>query len=240
MNSWFINYYTELDLSSQPKIDLWLNKLSNKQEEKNIEKKVSQIEKEYLEKLKELQELCVQTNNHSIEKIKKEPSLIILQKELEIIKLLTKYSLQNNTLDYKFFMNCLNILLELSECLRNRIGQKEINHEIKNYNENNISRCSYKFCSYKDGCSFNYNVKSKNLCYQDHYVHSMVSADLRILIDYVEQKYSSSNIVLHNKEILKTINTLSFVISHMESELKAKCFYLPKEEWESCHFIKNK
>jgi hypothetical protein len=238
MNTWISKYYTEQDISHQSKVEQWINKLTNKQEDKNIETKVLQIEKEYIEKLKELHELC--NKPESIEIIKKGLSLDILQKELEIIKLLTKYSLQNNSLDYKFFMTCLNILLELSECLRNRVGQKEIVHEVKNYNENNISRCSYKFCTYRDGCSYNYNSKSKNLCYQDHYVHSMVSADLRILIDYVTQKYSSSNVVLHNKEILKTINTLSFVIGHMETELKTRCFYLPKEEWESCHIVKNK
>jgi hypothetical protein len=66
----------------------------------------------------------------------------------------------------------------------------------------------------------------------------MVSADLAILIEYIEQKFKDQNFVIHNKEILKTINTLSFVINHMENELKAKCMYLDESEWESCHFVK--
>jgi hypothetical protein len=107
------------------------------------------------------------------------------------------------------------------------------------YGDDSITRCSYKFCSYKDSCNYNYN-KSKNLCYQDHYVHNMVSEDLKILIDYVEQKYGKVKVVSHNKEILKTINTLSYVINHMESELKAKCMYLPENEIENYHFIKVK
>ena len=45
---------------------------------------------------------------------------------------------------------------------------------------------------------------------------------------------------LHNKEVLKTINTLSFVIGHMESELKTKCIYLEEKDWNSCHYVKNK
>jgi hypothetical protein len=68
----------------------------------------------------------------------------------------------------------------------------------------------------------------------------MVSADLTILIDYITQKYSDENTVIHNKEILKTINTLSFVINHMENELKAKCLYLNEGEYETCHFVKYK
>jgi hypothetical protein len=67
----------------------------------------------------------------------------------------------------------------------------------------------------------------------------MVSSDLKILINYIESIYKD-NILIHNKEILKTINTLSYVISHMETELKSKCLYLPETKWESCHYIKNK
>jgi hypothetical protein len=104
--------------------------------------------------------------------------------------------------------------------------------------ESVISRCSYKFCSYQDGCEYNYNLKSRNMCYQDHYVHNMVSCDLKILIDYTEFKYGESKIVSHNKEILKTINTLAYVINHMENELRAKCMYLDESEWEKNHFVK--
>jgi hypothetical protein len=67
----------------------------------------------------------------------------------------------------------------------------------------------------------------------------MVSADLKILINYINSKNISFNALL-NKEILKTINTLSFVIGHMELELRTKCLYIPESEWESCHVIKNK
>jgi hypothetical protein len=67
----------------------------------------------------------------------------------------------------------------------------------------------------------------------------MVSADLKILINYINLKNISFNALL-NKEILKTINTLSFVIGHMELELRTKCLYIPESEWESCHIIKNK
>ena len=236
---WFNTYYNstnKITIDDKEFLKL-VDILKNQNDQNVVQVKIAQIETDYLEKLKEVEKLC--SNVTEIDNLKKLNSLLILQKELEIIKLLTKYSLQNNKLNYIFFMDTLKLLLILSETLRLRIGQQEINIEKKTYNDDNISRCSYKFCNYKDSCNYNYN-KSKNLCYQDHYVHNMVSGDLKILIDYIEQKYGDVKSISHNKEILKTINTLSFVINHMESELKAKCMYLSESEIENNHFLKLK
>ena len=235
---WFDNYYTESNFNDT-KINTFINKLNNKFDDNVIESKITQMEQNYNDKLKEIEDLC--KNYDSVLELKQKPSLTILQKELDLIKLLTKYTLQNKNLNYDFYVSCLNILLEFSEILRLRIGQSEIKHENNNNDfDKPIVRCSYKFCSYQDGCNYNYNVKSKNLCYQDHYVHNMVSADLRILLSFIKNKYENNKIILHNKEILKTINTLSFVIGHMETELRTKCLYIPENEWEECHFVKNK
>ncbi len=238
-NTWYDKYYnSESKMTVDDELFTKLvNILKYQTNQNTVQAKVAQIELDYQEKLKEIDELC--KTPEKIEEVKKGNSLKILQKELEIIKLLTKYSLQNNQLNYDFFMNALKLLFNLSETLRVRIGQKDINIEKKILGEDNISRCSYKFCSFKDSCNYNYN-KSKNLCYQDHYVHNMVSADLKVLLEFVEQKYGKIKVVSHNKEILKTINTLSFVINHMESELKAKCMYLPENEIENYHFVKLK
>jgi hypothetical protein len=240
--SWFNNYYLEITIPENKKMNDYILKLNNKLN-KNVEHKIEEIEKEYLNKLNELEKLC--NNLDKLKEYKSKNSLIILQKELDIIKLLTKYTLSNKNLNYTFFISCLNILLELSEVLRNRLGQKEISHDKlmnmnKKYENNILPRCSYKFCSYQDSCIYNYNNKKTNLCYQDHYVHNMVSADLKTLIKYINSINNNNNIILHNKEILKTINTLSYVICHMETELKTKCLYLPEKEWEKCHFVKNK
>ena len=43
--------------------------------------------------------------------------------------------------------------------------------------------------------------------------------------------------IIHNKDILKSVNTLSFVIAHMETELKTKCMYAEQKEWDSFHYI---
>jgi hypothetical protein len=232
---WYENYSLHIDVNHSKIKDFISILAHNKADEKNMGNKINKIEKDYMEKLKELEDLC--QNENKIDELTSKSSLIILQKELDIIKLITKYTLQNKELNYKFFNDCLNILLKLSETMRIRLGQKEINND-KNQDstQSTITRCSYKFCSYQDSCTYNYNLKTKNLCYQDHYVHNMVSSDLKILLNYIKQQTSVS----HNKEILKTINTLSFVIGHMELELRTKCLYLPENEWELCHVVKNK
>ena len=237
---WYNKYYVEnTDGYNINKFEKYINKISNN-EEYVFESKIIQIENEYQSKLKEVKLLY--ENRDEINNLKNKLSLTILQKELDIIKLFTKYTLQNKTLEYDYFVICLNLLLELSETLRIRLGQKEINNEkiISQNDDSVIPRCSYKFCSYQDGCVYNYNVKSKCVCYQDHYVHNMVSYDLKILLNFIKNKYSDTKIILHNKEILKSINTLSYVIGHMELELKTKCLYIPENEWELCHYIKNK
>ena len=235
---WFEEYSLSFT-NDNSNMNEFIIKFNSKLNDKNMENKINQIEKDYQDKLDNIEQLC--NNLEEVINIKSKNSLIILQKELEIIKLLTKYTLQNKNLNYIFFISCLNILLDFSETLRIRLNQKELILENKNQNSDiYISRCSYKFCSYQDNCSYNYNIKCKNLCYQDHYVHNMVSADLKILINYINIKYSKNNLLNHNKEILKTINTLSYVIGHMETELKNKCLYLPDNKWDSCHYIKNK
>jgi hypothetical protein len=239
-SSWFEKYFNSNNkmLIDKTEFNKLISILKNQSDQNVVQVKIAQIETDYLQKLKEIENLC--NNSEEIANLCTFNSLKILQKELEVIKLLTKYSLQNNQLSYDFFMNALKLLFSLSETLRTRLSQEEIKIEKNIYSDDNISRCSYKFCNYKDSCNYNYN-KAKNLiCYQDHYVHSMVSADLKVLLEYIEQKYGEIKIVSHNKEILKTINTLSFVINHMESELKAKCMYLAENEIESFHFVKGK
>jgi hypothetical protein len=239
MITWYNNFSdkSNIEINNIDKYIDILKKSNLNSNEDIIENKLNQIEIEYDNNLVNLNNICNDSNY--LNQIKNKKSLTILQKELEIIKLLTKYALQNSQLDYVFFHKSLKFLYELSEILRIRLNQKEIIHENKILTPTNLPRCSYKFCNFKDTCNYNYNITSTNQCYQDHYVHRMVSADLLILIRYIEEKFKDSNFVIYNKEILKTINTLSFVINHMENELKSKCMYLDESEWDSCHFVKN-
>lgn len=196
----------------------------------NITNKISVIENEYNTQIEEINSIDIGYYNINYNNTS---TLLILQKELSIIKLLSKYALQNQNLDYKFIVKCLKLCMELSELLRIKIGQKKINLIKKG---SSIQRCSYKFCNFKDKCTYNYNKKN-NPCYQDHYVHNMVSHDLLSLIDYINMNNN-----INNKEILKSINTLSFVINHMETELKSKCLYQDENEWDKFHVLncKNK
>jgi hypothetical protein len=237
--NWLESFINTDCLKMTPEIEIIMksNKFIN-----NIETKIEEMEVDFLSKMHEIKNTF---ENSDINKIySSKNSLEILQKELEIVKLISKYSLQNNKLEYGFISSCLKYLLTLSEILRIRIKQQPLNMN-KNYNNksfnNNISRCSYKFCNYKDECTYNYNFSKKtNSCYQDHYVHNMVSHDVESLITYINSNnnnINNNNSINHNKEILKTINTLSFVIGHMEGELRAKCLYNDPKDWEKYHYI---
>jgi hypothetical protein len=196
----------------------------------NIDKKILNQENQYNLDKEELDniDLGYYTSNY-----KNKLCLEILTKELNIIKLLSKYSLQTNELDFIFIVKSLKLCLELSEILRLKLNQKE---KVIPDNVSIIQRCSYKFCNFKDNCNYNYLSKN-NYCYQDHYVHNMVSHDLMVLIKYIENNTNCLNKKDYLKEILKSINTLSYVINHMENELKAKCLYQNKEDWDSFHII---
>ena len=81
-----------------------------------------------------------------------------------------------------------------------------------------IPRCSYKFCSFKDTCSYNYDNKMGG-CYADHYIHNMVHADIEALSCFIQ--YNSINKKInHSKEIIKCVSTISYVIRNMYDELK--------------------
>ena len=228
---WFSNYFNQDILAENKFLKDIMETTKNTN---NINSKIEIQEKTYFDKIHELKE-------YNIDEISKEfentTSLEIIQKELEIIKLISKYSLQNNEIELKFITKILNILLELSNILRVRLNQNKINIE-NTKNINVLSRCSYKFCNFKENCSYNYSTKKKknNFCYQDHYVHNMVCYDISVLINYLENNFENEDFIKPNKDILKSINTLSFVINHMENELRAKCIYLENSEWEKYHY----
>ena len=220
------NYFNENILESNEYID---NLVKNYNFIDNLENKINIQETDYNLNIDEINKLNILDIKKNYENKK---CLHILQKELLIIKLLSKYSLQSQNLDNNFVIKCLKICFELSEILRKKINQKQ----IKITNKKNIQRCSYKFCNFKENCNYNYSKKKHNYCYQDHYVHNMVSHDLLVLIYYIEDdEFENINKNESLKEILKSINTISFVINHMESELKAKCLYQDEETWDSFH-----
>jgi hypothetical protein len=221
--NWYQKYKLDIIIDNN-NIKDYIHKLTNINIANNLNNKINTMEENYNNKIKEYMKIILNHNEY-ISKIKNKSCLFIIQQELDIIKILTKYTLENKILDLNFYIPCLNLLLELSEILRIQFNQKEI---INNNINNNLYRCSYNFCNYKDNCNFYYNtiINNKKKCYQDHYVHNMVSNDIKILLDYINKNKNNNGIILYNKDVLKTINTLSFVINHMEIELRNKSLYL--------------
>jgi hypothetical protein len=191
----------------------------------NIEE-IEKIEKEYIDKINQIKEL--NGDDEKTEELLKLSSLDLLKEEYALVKLFSKYSLQQNDYDVKFLLKILNLLYVISNELAERIKQQKITH--KKRKDRDIMRCSYKFCNFKSNCKYHYGKKK---CNSDHFVHNMVSADLDNLIDFFQNKTEKE--FTSNKEVIKSINTILYVISHMESELSDSCRYESEDKWKSFH-----
>lgn len=167
-----------------------------------------------LEKINEI------VNNEK--KIENEISLRILKNQNLIITYLSKYVIQNSSLELDFFVKLLDWLMLASDTLAKRLNMESYSHDLSKIPfTSHIPRCSYKFCSFKDTCNYNYDNKMGG-CYADHYVHNMVYADIEALTCYV--KFNSKNgKITHTKEIIKCISTISYVLRNMYDELKNVC-----------------
>ena len=157
-------------------------------------------------------------------------SLELLELQKNISSFLLNFS-NNKCLNYIILLNSLNKMHDISTILGNRL--KLPNIKIKN-KKNYIFKTKYKFCQYKCNCQYNYG-ETKNKCIGKHYVHNILKADLLQFINYI--KTFDNNIIQNNKEIIKTIKTLNFVIVRMWEELTSLCIYQDKDKWESFHVI---
>jgi hypothetical protein len=168
------------------------------------------------------------------------PNIYELIKEQNLIaSYLDKYILQNNVISKSFVIRTLNWLLNSAVFLAERLNLQPQYHNITNLvGIQNIPRCSYKFCSFKENCTYNYD-KNKNGCYSDHYVYNMLTADIKIIIDYILANYSKEDNMTYNKELLKCINTLNFVIKHMYDEYNSVCMTINVDEYDN-YFVNNK
>lgn len=187
---------------------------------------IEKIENKYYDKIEQIKN--IDNNPKELERLLKYNSLKLLKEELDLIKLFSKYSLQQNNYEINFLIRILNLLLNISEELRRRLNQPEISHKTRK--DKQIMRCSYKFCNFKSDCDYHYKSKK---CNSDHFVHNMVSADIKNLISFFNKKTESE--FMSNKEVIKSINTILYVISHMEVELSNSCRYEAEENWENFH-----
>ena len=109
--SWYNNFYNQLDLNenksndfcnggSDPEKNIGFKNAEELEEVINFykkiesENKINEIEKEYSESLNRIEELYEKDNLE--EYIINKNSKILLKEELDIIRLLSKYTLQNN------------------------------------------------------------------------------------------------------------------------------------------------
>ena len=171
-----------------------------------------------------------------IDNFKDYTSLDILKKQDLLSSYLSK-SIQNTNINIIFLKKILVWLMDTSNYLNNKVGLKIYNHNDTLIKQDKVIRSSYKFCNFKHNCSYNYDNKKKG-CYADHYVHNMVYADIFALLNCID-KYHSDKDVIQNKEIVKCINTISFVIRHMYEELHNLCMYCPNSnEHDKYHIVK--
>lgn len=137
----------------------------------------------------------------------------------------------NVKFDPNLFLRYLIWLETASKYLSKKLNMPAIQHTAKA--DNIIPRSSYKFCDYGSECDYNYGdgkFKTKG-CIAQHYVHNIVYADINILKIYINKMEDGQN--LHS-EILKSMNTISFVFSHMYNELSCICYY-DKENGHKLH-----
>lgn len=179
-----------------------------------------------------LNEICKILNDDNLSNL---TALELLQKQDLISSYISK-SMQNNSINKDFFHKNLEFLKKTSEILSKKINLKLYTHNYDFVKKDKIVRSSYKFCNYKHSCSYNYD-KGKKGCYADHYPHHMVYADCDALIYCLDTHYKEEN-EISNKEIIRCINTISFVIKHMLEELNNLCLYSKKEDYDKFHFIK--
>jgi hypothetical protein len=171
-----------------------------------------------------------------IKHFNKYTTLEILKKQDLVSSYISK-SIQNNLINKKFFIVCINFLKSTSEFLTKKISQSVFNHNTECIKKDKIIRSSYKFCNYKHNCTYNYE-KGKKGCYADHYPHNMIYADCNALLFCINEYYLD-DLEIQNKEIVRCINTISYVIRHMYDELNNLCLYSKRVDHDKFHFIKS-
>lgn len=166
-------------------------------------------------------------------------SLEILKKEDLLSSYLSKSILQSNTTSKDFILKLLEWIRYATKNLAIRLKQKLHCHNDTLLKKEKIVRNSYKFCNYKHLCQYNYNPTKKKCCFSDHYIHNSIYADIDILIKYINKFYSEIEYIEYNKEIIRCINTISYVIKHMYEELNNLCIYAKKDEHDTFHIARN-
>ena len=126
------------------------------------------------------------------------------------------------------FVEKLEWISSGSEYLSSKIGLSTGNQQKKpkvTVKDKVIPRSSYQFCSHRHECEFNYDHEKHKGCFAQHFVHNLVWEDINVLISYLN---SADNFEQVNfNQIKKCIDTLSFVLNHMATELTNLQYFNP-------------
>ena len=164
------------------------------------------------------------SNFKEVEKLQKLNSIELLKEEYELSLKIHKFYFQVNKNTKIIILKCINYLLNITNILSNRIQMNKIDLNNKLINFNNIPRSSYKFCSFKEACKFNYNQCSNKGCFAHHFVHNMLEYDINNLKYFIET-FLDDEKILNNNIIIKSLTTINFVIKHMYDELNNILIY---------------
>lgn len=196
--NWFNNYSVIIKQNDLIELNIYENKDTN--EENVIKNNVENQEKKYNEMKKFVDNLT------DIKLIKEEKIKVLF----DLINFLSHYIKFNNVINKNYFKKILNHIYTLSK-------NEAIN--LKQQIQFKKSRNSYKFCQYSENCNHYYKYGK---CDNDHYVYNKVTEDINLLSKTTNKYPDEFN---NNKNIVKFINTLLFVIDHMKTEhINKNCY----------------
>jgi hypothetical protein len=132
----------------------------------------------------------------------------------------------NDNINYQNYITYLKWIENVSIYFCKKLNLKIFTYDIKfdDTLRNLIPRSSYKFCNNSCDCEYNYK-KSGRRCKGRHYVHELVFADINILIQYLTKSIVLGYSFINHNEVLKSINTISYVVNHMYNELSSFQYY---------------
>jgi len=136
---------------------------------------------------------------------------------------------KNEDIDYELHLPRIHWISEVSKYFSNKYNLNLSFHKVRMTTETkSIPRPSYKFCEHGNECIYNYDPESKEKCHSQHFVHNILYADTLSLYQYLLVG-KTNNVRLDINEILKSINTISFVINHMYEEIYLLSLYNPNK-----------
>lgn len=155
---------------------------------------------------------------------KKYNPLEIIQLQIKVITNLIKHYKLNRLENIELYYSTLEWVCGTSEYLSQLIKQP-----INRNKTNTLMRSSYKFCNKKGDCQNQYGFlfghKSKP-CMNDHYVHNKIVSDIDNLLNYIKKNINIPDQKINlEMEVRKGIETINYVINHMNQELSSFMLY---------------